>query len=595
MRFDFGERLGSLFGLRGSFAGSPRSRFVVLLLLGTLILVGVLAYQAHEAVREGRAAATSALRDHATSAAWLFADRAEGKVDHLLVSPGLLHVLATNGGAAGDSAEEIRAAAGADVRTPAKKPPPFLRYAFVLDLDGTTPEGMSPLRIRGVRLPSGKVRGWIADTVAPHARAVYRPDWAHATIVGTADGRTRMIVYAIQRDAEERPVRALGFEADPGALSEPFGYAFDYPPFPPSLTGDATSAELLSVRVRGPGGEALFASTPTYESPFTARERLSRQYGALPVEVTLHPRSAEALLIGGVPSSRLPLLVGLLLLTVGLVAAAIVLLRREAAFARLRGDFVSNVSHELRTPLAQIRLFAETLLLDRVRSDEERRRALEIIDQEARRLGNLVGNILLFSRAERNGTELDIRPVPVEPLLREVADGFRPLAEAKEVDLRVELPGEDGSGGPLLVRADEAALQQILLNFLDNAVKYGPEGQTVTLGAARAGGRVRVRVDDRGPGIEPEDREEIWEPFSRLERERRKAASGTGIGLSVVRELAERQGGRSWVEVSPEGGSRFCVELPGAPEATAGEREAAAERGTEAPTERRTERERWPA
>src|SRR5207244_11971883 len=107
--------------------------------------------------------------------------------------------------------------------------------------------------------------------------------------------------------------------------------------------------------------------------------------------------------------------------------------------ARLRGDFVSGVSHELRTPLAQIRMFSETLLLGRVRSDEERERSLEIIDQEARRLAHLVENLLHFSRSERRLARLSPAPAPLAPLLREAAESFAPLAAARSVTLRTAL------------------------------------------------------------------------------------------------------------------------------------------------------------
>src|SRR5256885_11553687 len=120
------------------------------------------------------------------------------------------------------------------------------------------------------------------------------------------------------------------------------------------------------------------------------------------------PDMAPKLVIGGMPRSNVPMLLSLLALTAGLVVAALLQLRREYELSQLRADFVSGVSHELRTPLAQIRMFSETLLLGRVRSDEERERSLGIIDQEARRLTHLVENLLHFSRSERRLT----RPSP---------------------------------------------------------------------------------------------------------------------------------------------------------------------------------------
>jgi signal transduction histidine kinase len=114
----------------------------------------------------------------------------------------------------------------------------------------------------------------------------------------------------------------------------------------------------------------------------------------------------------------------------------------------------------------------------------------------------------------------------------------------------------------LSVRGDAAALRHVLLNFLDNAAKYGPPTQTVRVAAARYGALVRLTVDDEGPGVPPTEREAIWAPFARLDRDRRGTRPGSGIGLSVVRDLITRQQGRCWVDDAPTGGARFVVELP---------------------------------
>src|SRR5881296_2148211 len=285
--------------------------------------------------------------------------------------------------------------------------------------------------------------------------------------------------------------------------------------------------------------------------------------GRLQVQVALRPDLAPKLVIGGMPRSNLPMLLSLLALTAGLVVAALLQLRREYELSRLRADFVSSVSHELRTPLAQIRMFSETLLLGRVRSDDERERSLEIIDQEARRLTHLVENLLHFSRSERLLARLSPTVAPLAPLVSEAAEAFTPLAVARGVTLRTMLT--DGVVCPV----DADALRQMLLNLLDNAAKYGPAGQTVTVGLAVNEGRARILVDDQGPGIPAADRERIWDQFWRLERDRGSAVAGTGIGLSVVRELVALHGGRAWAEDPPNGtggaaaaGARFVIELP---------------------------------
>jgi signal transduction histidine kinase len=207
-------------------------------------------------------------------------------------------------------------------------------------------------------------------------------------------------------------------------------------------------------------------------------------------------------------------------------------------------------------------MFAETLLLDRVRTPEERRRALEIIDKEARRLTNLVENLLMFSRSERGAVRAAGEPRPLAPLVREIADGFHPLLAGTEARLEASL--DDA----VLAPVDPDVLRQVLLNLLDNAVKYGPRGQTVRLGVERAGGAARVTVADQGPGIPAAQRRRVFERFHRLERDREQ--TGTGIGLAVVRDLVEGLGGRCFVEDAEGGGARFVVVLPAHGEAARG-------------------------
>ena len=231
-------------------------------------------------------------------------------------------------------------------------------------------------------------------------------------------------------------------------------------------------------------------------------------------------------------------------------------IRREQQLVRARSDFVSSVSHELRTPLTQIRMFAETLLLDRVRSPGERQRSLEIIDREARRLTNLVENVLRFSREERGEDRIDTQARDVVPLVRRLLADFEPLV-AGRARLKATVPDR------AIARVDEEALHQILLNLLDNAVKYGPDGQEVRLGVSIEGPRVVFSVEDEGPGIPEAERRRVFERYYRLPRDRRSPVAGTGIGLAVVRDLARLHEGEARVEPSLLG-ARLVLEVPGA-------------------------------
>jgi two-component system phosphate regulon sensor histidine kinase PhoR len=240
----------------------------------------------------------------------------------------------------------------------------------------------------------------------------------------------------------------------------------------------------------------------------------------------------------------------------------------------LRADFVSGVSHELRTPLTQIRLFAELLHTGALRSDAERSRATRVMDQEARRLTYLVENVLAFSRQERQHEHIARELVDVSAEVRDVLDFFGPVARARGVHLTMNVPGDTHAD------VDRDALRRILLNLLDNAVKYGPLDQRVLVNAERLTRTLRIEVSDRGPGIPAEHADQIWEPYQRLARDANSAVGGSGIGLAVVHDLAKLHNGRAWVEANPGGGARFVVELglgQSSVQATTAPREADAE------------------
>jgi signal transduction histidine kinase len=147
------------------------------------------------------------------------------------------------------------------------------------------------------------------------------------------------------------------------------------------------------------------------------------------------------------------------------------------------------------------------------------------------------------------------RPVDVNALVRETVDSFRPIAAARNVTIVTSLPESAA------IEGDADAISQIVLNLLDNAVKYGPPGQEVQV-TVESVGVVRITVDDQGPGVPPLDRKRIWQRYERLPRDSGRAVAGAGIGLAVVRELVSRHHGKARVEESPRGGARFIVELP---------------------------------
>jgi signal transduction histidine kinase len=392
-----------------------------------------------------------------------------------------------------------------------------------------------------------------------------------------------MVAYAVGHGRDGRPSHAYGFVGDPGPFGEAvFGpLARDRIPTPQFAARAVAYDSLISISVLAPDGRAIYDVNPrrpelrmtmvprvghetyavgpaplTLVTLFADTVHLGPQYGGLILDVALATRTPGDLVAGALPASRLVVLLGLLVLMAGLVAVAVLQLRREHELVRLRADFTTGVSHELRTPLAQILLYGETLMLERTRSERERRSAAEVIVREARRLMHLVENALHFARADRALIRLAPRPLALAPLTREILIGFAPLAWAGRITLRERLSDECHA------LIDPAAYRQILLNLLDNAVKYGPSGQTVTVCLAPAdnGQSVRLTVDDEGPGVPPAERERIWAPFVRLDGSAAGRA-GAGIGLAVVRDLVTRHGGRAWAEATAAG-ARFVVELP---------------------------------
>jgi len=528
-----------------------RGRVVTALLVLAFGVAAALGVQAYRLGRSHRDQADRVLRDYAALAAARVAQRSAYQIYYYGIIPTLkelqrAHEIAPHRPLPAPAALHIEPM---DRESKLDLP---IRFTFRLDL----PTGK--LEIAGAPA-SPATRAWLLDSLPVHMRTVYDTSWHQGTILGPPGPERHYIAYTVLRDHRTKTLRtALGFDADPAGLRPFFASATEkFPLLPRPLTPGMQYDSMGSFIITDHYGVELYRSPAQYTSPFTARDTIGTDMGNLFATATLRPEVAAQLIIGGLPRSRLPLILGLLGMTAVLIGTALVQLRREYELARLRADFISGVSHELRTPLAQIRMFSETLVLGRVRSDEEERRSLAIIDQEARRLTHLVENLLHFSRSERQTTHVAPEPTALAPLVQEVIEGFAPLAAARGVSLQATVT--EGLVAPV----DPGAMRQMLLNLLDNAVKYGPAGQTVTVGAAAGlNGAARLWVDDCGPGVPSADRERVWDRFWRLERDRGSAIAGSGIGLAVVRELAGLHHGRTWVEDAESGGSRFVVELP---------------------------------
>ena len=221
---------------------------------------------------------------------------------------------------------------------------------------------------------------------------------------------------------------------------------------------------------------------------------------------------------------------------------------------RIRRDFVANVSHELRTPVAIILANAETLQDGAIDDPKQGPRFVEAIHRNAERLARLIADLLDLSRIEAGRYPLDLRAVNAGAAARHAIDMVRSKADQHVLDVQID-PN-------LSVQADGKALEQVLVNLVDNAVKYTPAGGSVVLRAIEAEGRITLQVVDDGPGIPLEHRERIFERFYRVDPGRSRDMGGTGLGLAIVRHLVEAMGGRVAIRPNEPKGSIFEIELP---------------------------------
>jgi two-component system phosphate regulon sensor histidine kinase PhoR len=222
----------------------------------------------------------------------------------------------------------------------------------------------------------------------------------------------------------------------------------------------------------------------------------------------------------------------------------------------VRRDFVANVSHELRTPVSIIQANTETLLLGAIDEPAQARRFLDAIRRNAERLGQLISDLLDISRIEAGKYAIEMRPLSMASVARSVSKSVSESCRRRGVLLEIRVDPN------LRVRADAGALEQVLVNLVENAVKYGPEGGTVELAAVEQGAAVRIEVRDEGPGIAPTHRRRVFERFYRVDPGRSRNMGGTGLGLAIVKNLTDAMGGDVGVDPrDPQPGSCFWVRL----------------------------------
>jgi signal transduction histidine kinase len=232
---------------------------------------------------------------------------------------------------------------------------------------------------------------------------------------------------------------------------------------------------------------------------------------------------------------------------------------RQQELNEMKSNFVSSVSHELRAPIASMRLLAESLERGKIGSEVKQKEYFGLLVQESRRLSMLIENILDFSRIERGSKKYEFEPADLGALAEDTVRLMRPCSDERRVELDLRKNGA-ADGEPFA--CDSLALQQALINLIDNAVKHSPPGSHVAVGLDGDVAEVRLWVEDGGPGIPPEEHVKIFERFYRRGSELRRETQGIGIGLTIVKHIVEAHRGRVTVRSAPGQGSRFTMELP---------------------------------
>lgn len=409
------------------------------------------------------------------------------------------------------------------------------------------------------RLPDDEGH-WLAGVLTEHARDTPSP-WGYRWLVATWEDEPRFFVTTLMPMASgDTIVYAAEYPAI--AMDSMFNAVLDDPgllPLPSELGQDRLTGEghrnILSLQVSTPDGIPIVS----WDVPEEWRDppgQMPPAYGAFRLQLEILPEMINTIVVGGLPQTRTPVLLGLLVVAVGLTGVAAMLMRREVRFAQARTDFVAGVSHELRTPLAQVRLALDAMARREHADADLRSRGMAIIDREVLRLQHLVDGVLQFRRGRDMAVPVARERVDVVAATRALVEEFRPLAMGKGTTLRVDHSGE------ATLPMEPGALRHILINLLENAAKYGARSQEVVVGVRVDPLHVTFTVDDAGPGVPDPERERIWQPYARGSAASARATSGSGIGLAVVRDVVRRHGGTVAIDDAPAGGARFIITLP---------------------------------
>jgi len=497
--------------------GSPLVRFSAFALLAIVIPAVTLAVLGYHSLRQWHRSADELFREQSRSMAVMVAEKVDLALRHAEYEVmGRLEAATRSGVVAPEAVEALLSDT------------PLIARLALFDRNGRT-----------VYPPGGAPGLELAGPLADLARLLWVQGGKAHRIVGDE------VVVGCLAGGGGRPTFLGLLVLDPEVLRLDVLEPTLAGPDAPLLTVTDHRARLVYQRASVAGAE-IVATVPLSEALPAWRLALYQPAG-------LSPRAAvdrQVMLFTGA--------FGLLLVVIatGLVATYR-LVRRETETARLKAEFVANVSHDLKTPLSLIRVFGETLEMGRVSDEATRHEYYRIITRESERLSRLIENVLDFSRIEGGRRTYDLVPANVEPLVRDTVESFAYVLAQQgfKVDVAVQ-PGLPE------VPMDSDAVGQALANLIDNAIKYSEARKVLTVEAALRDGGLALTVGDEGIGVPREEQDRIFDKFYRVGRSETQGRRGSGVGLALVRHVAEAHGGRVSVDSRPGEGSRFTLWLP---------------------------------
>ncbi|HYP88398.1 MAG TPA: HAMP domain-containing sensor histidine kinase [Polyangiaceae bacterium] len=416
---------------------------------------------------------------------------------------------------------------------------PTVRAVFLVDI-GAPAHNVVALSSRAPELETERLRRLLVNRLLPELK-LDKPPLDELRHLHKVDREKAYLLSHWEQEVEDRHFLVVVWHDVPRIVHDVF----------PALYSDMQQSR---VNIVDADGKIVFGP-PLGRGGLT----LGRQFETTLYKWTLNvTMNSAAELAAAVARRRLLEMVLVGLSSVVVIAGLFVILvaaERERRLSHLKSEFVANVSHELKTPLALVRMFAELLQTGRADSDDKRHQYLSIIVNESDRLNALIENVLDFAKVERGQAAYEFSPTRLaEPVSRAV-EACRVRAEREGVSLDLSLDDVPD------LMLDERAVEIAVINLVDNALKYAPDGKRIAVNVRAAAGGAEVSVVDQGPGIAPEDRKRIFQRFVRGKSASGRQVRGSGIGLSLVKHIAEAHGGSVSIEDAQPHGSVFTLRL----------------------------------